>query len=176
MDDTVIVAIIGAIGVILGAAIPIWIKHRKKPDPANGSIKMRVGSVTSGGDSIIAGRDAIVIQQQILEDRFISKKGGKLIIETSREVIQDVELRLRWSSFDAKFLMKCIKDTPKGTVFDGEAFQEFRLPESDQMFSLGVKVYTACCRKISDKSAPDFMAFNRISQIYLNARMALRGS
>jgi hypothetical protein len=176
MDNTVIVAIIGAIGVILAAAIPIWLKRRKKPDPANGSINMQIGSVTSGGDTVIAGRDAIVIQQQILEDRFISKKGGKLIIDVSREVIQDEALRLSWSSFDAKFLAKCIQDTPRGHAFDGEAFQVFRKPESDQMFSLGVKVYTACCKKIGDKSDPDYMAFNQIAQIYLSARMILRGT
>ena len=174
MDNKIIVALIAAIGAILAAVIPILIKRHKSQNSKSISANINVGNVHSGGDSVIAGGDALVIQQKVLEDRFISRKGGKLIIDVSREVISDEQLRQRWSSFDAKFLANCIKDTPRGIAFDGETFQEFRKSENDQMFSLGVLVYTACCKKVADKSNPDYVAFNKISQIYLSARMVLR--
>jgi len=171
MYTTVIVAIIGAIGVVAAAVLPILLKKRKGEDQPSQRVKF--GNVQAGHDAIVTAGDAIVFQQQYLEQRFMSRKGAKLVIDISKDVITDEGLRQTWSSFDAKFLYKCIKDTPRGVIFDGEAFQEFRKPENDKLFELGVKVYTACCKVINDEKNEDYEAFNRIAQIYLSARMVL---
>lgn len=171
MDTTVIVAIIGAIGVVAAAVLRILLKKRKGGDQPSTNVK--IGKVQAGHDAIVAAGDAIVFQQQYLEQRFMSRNGAKLVIDVSKDVIKDEGLRQAWSSFDAKFLYKCIKDTPRGMIFDGEAFQEFRKPENDKLFGLGVEVYTACCKVINDEKNEDYKAFNRIAQIYLSARMVL---
>lgn len=171
MDKTILVAIIGAVGAVFAAMIPILIKKRSRDKRASPSIKF--GNVQAGRDAIVAAGNAMVLQQQFLEQRFISSNGAKLVIEISKKVIPNEVLRREWSSFDAKFLYRCIKDTPRGMVFDGEAFQEFRKLENDKLFGLGVEVYTACCKAIGDEKSNDYMAFNRIAQIYLSARMVL---
>jgi len=172
MDTTIIVAIIAAIGAIAAAVLPMLLKKRKEENQPSSTVQ--VGNVQAGHDVIVTSGDATVIQQQYLEQRFMSHEGARLVIDVSKKVIRDEGLRQTWSSFDAKFLYKCIKDTPRGMVFDGEAIQEFRKTENNKLFGLGVEVYTACCKAINDENNEDYKAFNRIAQIYLSARMVLR--
>ena len=173
MDTTIIVAIIGAGATIIAALIGLLIK-RKQGARNKFPPRTQFGNITAGRDAVVAGRDAVFVQQQFLEERFISKQGARLVSEVSKSIISDEHLRFEWSSFDAKFLYHCIKDTPRGMVFDGEAFQAFRKPENDQMFGVGVEVYAECCKRIGNQSDKDYIAFNKIAQIYLSARMVLR--
>ena len=168
-NATVIAAIIAAVASIIVALTTALLLRKKKSAGEARSISDT--KVTAGRDAVVATGDVHV---QYLQERFISRAGGRLIIAVSQEVIPNEAPRQEWSSFDAKFLKECVQDTPRGEIFDGEAFQAYRKPENDQMFSLGVKVYTECCKRINDESDSDYVAFNRIAQIYLSARIALR--
>ncbi len=173
MDSRIIVALIAAVATIAAALIAALVKRSGsggKPSTSTG-----FSNISAGRDAVVAGGDAFVVQQ-VREDRFISKDGGRLITQVSKEVITDEDLRQRWNSFDAKFLARCVKDTPRGMVFDSDAFQEFNTPEYDQMFSLGVQVYSQCCERLTDRQSADYAAFNRIAQLYLSARMAVRSA
>lgn len=161
---TVIAAIVAAV-----AAIVVMLVRQRRSGGHSRSISST--NVTAGGDAYVTAGDLHI---QYLEERFISRSGGRLIVAVSKEVIQNEELRQKWSSFDAKFLQDCVKDTPRGEIFDGKAFLTYKTLKNDEMFSLGVKVYTACCNRINDESDSDYVAFNRIAQIYLSARMVLR--
>jgi hypothetical protein len=173
MDPAIIAAIIGLVGAIVVAIIAArWKKPNK---PAERGEAVTVGNVNAGRDAIVAGRGAIVVQQQIHETRFISKDGAKLITQVSKEIIRDEQLRWRWSSFDVEVLGQCIKDTPRGITFDGAAFKAFKKPENDELFDLGVRIYLECCKRIGDQTNSDYNAFNKIAQIYVTASYLLRG-
>jgi len=170
MDTTITVAVIGAVGAVVAAATALL---KSKPETQATQSSTNIGNVSAGRDAIVAGRDAIIIQQQILEERFISKQGAQLITKVSSEIIAEEATRRQWNSLDAKFLDQCVKDTPRGMVFDAEAFQRFRKPEYDLFFELSVKIYLACCKHVDDKSK-DYDAFNKIAQLYLAARISMR--
>lgn len=168
-SGTVIASVIAGVASIIVALITVlWTRGKKSGD---GGVSISNTKITARDNAFIMAGDLHV---QYLEERFISRNGGRLIIAVSKEVIPNEVLRQEWSSFDAKFLKECVKDTPRGEIFDGETFQAYRRPQNDEMFSLGVKVYTACCKRINDESDSDYAAFNRIAQIYLSARMVLR--
>lgn len=175
MDKTVVVAIIGGIAVVIAAVIAAIAGLLKKPNPEpKPHPGVHISDVKAGGDAnIFTGDDAVFVQQQFLEDKFMSKQGTRIVIQAEK-IIPDEKLRSSWSSFDVKFLSKCIKETPRGWAFDGEAFQAFRKPENDLMFGLGVRVYNESQRLIDDKTNSDYIAFNRLAQIYLEARFTLR--
>lgn len=137
MSTPIIVAVIVGVATVIAAIITTFARRKRRD--ADGAGKARIGNVKAGRDAVVVGGDAFLFREEVREDRFISKEGGKLVIEVSKSVISDDTLRRRWSSFDTKFLYRCIKDTPRGMTFDGEAFQEFRKPENDQLFGLGVQ-------------------------------------
>ena len=170
-DSAVLAAIVAAIASIIVALIAALVVRRKKPSDDGGSISN--SKVTAGRDAFVVARDLHIQQMQ---EKFISKTGGQIIIAVSKEVIQDEALRQKWSSFDARFLSDCVKDTPRGEAFDGIAFQAYKTPQNDALFSVGVKVYSACCKRINDESNSDYVAFNKVAQIYLSARAMLRQS
>ena len=170
-DSTVLAAIVTGIASIIVALIAVLLARRKKPSDDGGSISNT--KVTAGRDAFVVARDLHIQQTQ---ERFISRTGGQVIIDVSKEVIEDEALRQKWSSFDARFLSDCVKDSPRGQAFDGVAFQAYKTPQNDALFSLGVKVYGACCKRIDDESNSDYVAFNKLAQIYLSARAALRQS
>lgn len=171
MDATITAAIIGAVGAVLAATVALM--KRKKPEPQAPQHSTNISNVSAGRDAIVAGRDALVIQQQILEERFISKQGARLISEVSRAIVSDESIRWEWSSLDAKILGQCVKDTPRGMIFDSEAFRPFRKPENDRFFDLSVQIYLACCKRVGEADN-DYAAFNKIAQIYLAARASMR--
>jgi len=173
VDSKIIIAIIGAASAVLVALIGYFATRNKSHSTKSQEVpkeEISFGNVNAGGDAVVAARDAILVKEP---DRFISREGCKLVTDVSRSVIPDKRLRSRWSSFDAKFLDKCIRDTLRGWIFDGEAFQDFRREENDPMFSLGISVYTECCRRIGDEENKDYKAFNRIADFYWNARKIL---
>jgi hypothetical protein len=172
VDSTIIVTIIGATGAVLVAVIGYLAKRNRpqKTEPQADPRQVSIGNVTAQGDAVVAGRDVVLGKEP---DRFISRDGCKLVTEVSRSVISDEQLRFRWSSFDAQFLDKCLRDSLRGWIFDGAAFQEFRKQENDSMFSFGVSVYTECCKRIGDEQHKDYKAFNRIADLYWNARKVL---
>jgi hypothetical protein len=166
MDSIVIGAIIAAIAAVVAALIGVW---KKKRDAE--STQQISGNITVGGDAFIAGRD--IVQQQSIKERFFSRNGAQLVSQAARGIIEDEQVRFHWSSFDTKFLEKCIKDTHRGWMFDGKASKKFQQAENDGLFALSIDVYTECCRRIDDKDSEDCKAFNRIADIYWNMRKIL---
>jgi hypothetical protein len=168
METDVKVAIIAGIATVAAAVF------KRKPPSSEPKPTISIGGNVSG--AIVATGDVhdVTVYQQIVEDRIFSKDGSRLIIETSKEIITDESLRRRWSSFDAKFLHECIKNTPRGFALDGEAAKRFARPDADELMSLGVQVYRACFGKIADETNSDYQAFNRIAQVYLSLRIAAK--
>jgi len=170
MDTTVTAAVIGAIGAVVAATLALMKKSKSQtPPPPQPSTNIG-GGIEAEGDVIGAGHDVI---QRVLEDRFISKQGARLISEVSKTIISDESVRWEWSSLDAKILGHCVKDTPRGMIFDSEAFQPYRKPENDRFFDLSVQVYLACSKRVGEKDK-DYAAFNKLAQIYLTARVSMR--
>lgn len=173
MSTEIVVALIAASGVIAAAVLSVVLKRRSRSN--EGESRGSVSGVHIGHDGVVSGRDTVVIHQEFSEARFISRAGSRLLIEVSKRVIPDENTRMGWSSFDAKFLHHCVKDTVRGFAFDGEAFQAFKRPENDHMFGLGVEVYAAACQSIGDRQSNDYLAMNKIAQIYLSARLVVKG-
>jgi hypothetical protein len=109
-------------------------------------------------------------------EMLVSKTGRQLRTETLGTVIADEPLRAQWQAFDERFLERCIQRSARGIAFDGEAFQAFWQPDYAPLLPLGVTVYNACAKAMFERPTHDYMAFLRLSQIYLSARMALQRS
>jgi hypothetical protein len=107
------------------------------------------------------------------EERLISAAGRKLVTQVSTAIIPNGNQRQEWSSFDVRFLYECIKDTPRGWAFAGDAAATFVKPEHDRLFGLGVRVYNECCKRVG-KDDSDYRVFNIIAKAYLSARLLLR--
>ena len=120
-NATVIAAGIAGVASIIVALITVLRVRKKKPGDQGRSISNT--NITAGGNAFVAAGDVHV---QYLQERFISRTGGHLIIAVSKTVIPNEVLRQKWSSFDAKFLKECVQDTPRGEVFDSEAFQAYK--------------------------------------------------
>ncbi|MCL2328724.1 MAG: hypothetical protein FWC39_09490 [Bacteroidetes bacterium] len=168
MDTNVLIALIGGASAVIAAIITALVTRGKKN--TNGTT-VRTGDIHTGGDTVIAGGNATLIKEE--NNRFFSKSGREILKQVTRAIIPDDCDRMDWNAFDLKFTTKCIKDSHRGWVFDGDAFQEFRKSSNDYNFFIGVNVYAECCKRMENKTESDYLAFNRMSQVYLNARKVL---
>lgn len=172
MDSTVIAAIVAGIAAIAVAVIGLL---KRKQDAQNApTSSTKFGKIAAGRDAVVAGRDAILVQQQSAKERFFSRKGSQLVSQVAKDLIPDEQAQFKWSSFDIRFLDRSIKDSHRGWIFNGEASKEFQRLENDGLFTLSVGVYTECCRRIGDKEDEDYKAFNRIADIYWNMRKVIK--
>lgn len=168
MDSTTIGAIIGAVALLAATGLTIFFSRNK-----NGDFKHHIGTVSSGRDSYVAS-GSININKNIQGNRLISKECSALVTKISQKEITDEGLWLKWNAFDVKFTSKCVIDTHRGYAFDGDAFQAFKKAENDQFLGLSGVIYAKCCIEIGNEENEDYIACNKLAQIYTNARIALR--
>jgi len=166
MSTKLTVALIGASATVLVSLIVILVKRGKERQE---SLETQIRSLPPGGYLVIPPSGKPVTG----ESRLMSEDGAKLILAVSKEVIADEVLRRRWTAFNAEFVMTCLKGSPFGMAFDGEVFEQYCRRENDEMFTLGVRVYEACC-KHAGKNNPDYRALNRIGKVYESAKALLR--
>jgi hypothetical protein len=162
------VALIGGISAVIAAAVTALAVRGKKN--ANGTT-VSTGNINAKGDTIVAGRDVTLVKDE--SDRFFSKNGREILKQATKTIIPDKHERFEWNAFDVIFTTKCIKDSHRGWIFDGKAFQEFREPANDENFHKGVNVYIECCNRVEDKSGKDHERFNKMAEIYWSARKIL---
>jgi hypothetical protein len=177
MDTSIIAAIIGAVGVVTAAVVAHVMRRKKmhkeeKRETAPQNAAVVDNRIQAGGDVIVSGRDTHVTQPS--NDRFMTKKSSRLVSKVADEIIKDRHIRFDWSSFDARFLDTCFRDTPRGWIFDGAASKKWLNWDNDQFFDLGVRIYNEVCNRLGYSHA-DYKNLALVAETYVSARYLLRG-
>lgn len=107
------------------------------------------------------------------ERPYCGPDGDKIVDEIAAEIIDDEQLRQRWTDFDHQFLRHCVEGGDKGIVFSPQGFAG--LAEVDpQLLQLGVKVYNRASREATSRRSTSYRALNIIAIAYLSATRAAR--
>jgi hypothetical protein len=109
------------------------------------------------------------------EGTLCGPEGERLIQATARTIIADEAELARWCEFDRVFLDRCLRKTPHGLVFDGEAFAALEPEAEESLVRFGVAIYNACGKAAMESLSTQQKVFGRIAQIYLAALMTFRG-
>ncbi|MBW7989858.1 MAG: hypothetical protein FVQ84_07570 [Planctomycetes bacterium] len=176
MEPIIIAAIIGAVGTVTATVLAIFFRRKprkqdeEKKTPPNSSVV--ANGIHAAGDVILSGRDMNITQQG--KDRFITRESEQLISRVADQIIRDRKTRFDWSSSDVNFLDACVRDTPRGWIFDGKASQGFLKWENDEFFNLSVRIYNEVCKQLGYSHA-DYKNLALVEEAYLTSRYKLRG-
>ncbi len=158
METEIIVALIAAFAAIIAAVIAS--KLGGKTDPTT-----KIEQNTSGSsNAYAAGRDIHV--QHNHKIRFLNEVANKLVTDSSYKHLGDTAERWEWASFDAQFLSKSIKDSPRGWMFDGYAVDELRLPENKKHIMNSGKIYILAALNCESEESEEYKALNKLAQLY----------
>lgn len=176
IEPTIIAAIIGAVGAVVAAILTRSFRkktQRKEPEgPSRPNSTVVANGIHASGDVIISGRDTHIAQHN--KDRFMSRESAQLVSRVADEIIRERRIRFGWSSFDARFLDSCFRDTPRGWIFDGAESKKFLKWENDRFFDFGVRVYNEVCKRLGYSHA-DYTNLVIVEEAYVSARYLLRG-
>lgn len=113
-------------------------------------------------------------EEPLGEGPFWGPEGELLILATARTIIAHEAELARWREFDRVFLDRCLRKTPHGLVFDGEAFAVLEPEAEERLVRFGVAVYNACGKAAMEALSRQQRVFGRIAQVYLAALMTFR--
>jgi hypothetical protein len=141
------------------AASLAWIRRRRKLNAAPG--------VTLDNKT-----DRLPIEEEILAERpYCGPDGSQMVDQIAAELIDDPQLRQRWSEFDHQFLEQCVMAGAQGLVFNRQGISA--LGEVDvELLRLGVKIYNGANREAVRQRSTRYRVLNLLAMIYHSALRA----
>ena len=169
--EQIIVAVIGAVAVVIAAVIGVrWRrdKAQKTAEPAQ-SVKNVSGSSTV----VLSGRDSYVVQQS--HDRALSDEALAALRKIADELISNPAERSAWGSFNAEIWKECFEASPGGIVLDNRRFQERVIPANTTLLKRSAKIYLKAARLFPDTGRGDGDILIRLATLYTKAVLGSHG-
>lgn len=99
------------------------------------------------------------------ERPYCGPDGSQIVDQIAEELIDDPQLRQRWSEFDHQFLELCVMAGEQGLVFKRQGISA--LGEVDEeLLRLGVKIYNGANREAVRQRSTRYRVLNLLAMIY----------
>lgn len=99
------------------------------------------------------------------ERPYCGPDGSQIVDQIAADLIDDPQLRQRWSEFDHQFLEQCVTAGAQGLVFNRQGISA--LGEVDEeLLRLGVKIYNGANREAVRQRSTCYRVLNLLAMIY----------